>query len=410
MSTTPQSRPSPKRGSSRARRKNGIPAISGVKRQEKKDVVPETTTERLRHYLPYVAVPNLALVLGIVALCFAAVLIGGWRLAYLPAAIGETWFAVHATPVAIDGVLLTAMPTLPAIGVIALVASRVRAATAGRVSILDLCAILGLVVAMSLSLSAVALFMVSDASNVFAVETPPVVAALMYPVIVHLIGFVLGIRKVLWHALAKRSGVPGEAVDAGAAAGHAFLRLVLASGAVYLVALAFGYRRVGELVAEFPQLNWLGIAGLVLLCLLYLPNAAVSTLAVLLGGTFEYGGTEVSLFDAGNVAFPPLPLFAAVPGAMPVWAPILLVVPAAVLLHFYTTKTLTYTAVAAAATWAALIGALSGSFTAGVAGAYGLVGPSPWALASLLFIWVAVAGVIVGGVTKVRQRAHSADA
>lgn len=392
------------------RRKNGTPAISGVKRQEKKDVVPETTAERLRHYLPYVAVPNLALVLGIVALCFAAVLIGGWRLAYLPAAIGETWFAVHAAPVAIDGVLLTAMPALPAMGVVALVASRVRAATAGRVSILDLCTILGLVVAMSLTLSAIALFMVSDASNVFAVETPPAVAALAYPVIVHLIGFVLGIRKVLWHALAKRSGIPGEAVDAGGAAGHAFLRLILASGAVYLVALAFGYRRVGELAAQFPQLNWLGIAGLVLLCLLYLPNAAASTLAVLLGGTFEYGGTEVSLFDSGNVAFPPLPLFAAVPGTMPAWAPALLVVPAAVLLHFYTTKTLTYTAVAAAATWAALIGALAGSFTAGVAGAYGLVGPSPWTLASLLFIWVAVAGVIVGGVTKVRQRAHSADA
>lgn len=379
-----------------------------ARRQDPKPA-PQTSRERLRYYLPYIAAPNLALVLGVVAVCFAVILIGGWRLAYLPAAVGQSWFALHGAPIAIDGVLLTAMPALPAVGVAAFIAARVRAATAGRVSILDLCTLLGLAVAVPLTLSAIALFMVHDASKVFAVETPPVGAALAVPVLVHLVGFILGIRKVLWHALARRAGIPREAVDAGAAAGQLTGRLVLAAGAVFLVALAFGYARVGDLSAQFPNLGAGGIAVLVLLCVLYLPNAAVAALAVLLGGAFEYGGASLSLFDSGAVALPPLPLFAAVPPQMPSWVPALMVVPAAVLLHGFISRELTYTGIVAAATWAALYGALGGVLTAGVAGAYGLVGANPWMLAPLMFAWVAVTGVIVRVVAKVRQRAHSRD-
>lgn len=411
MSTTPQPRPvSPK--SSRRERRRDVTKTTFTRsaRSQEPKPAPETSRERLRYYLPYIAAPNLALVLGVVALCFAVILIGGWRLAYLPAAIGESWFALHGAPIAIDGVLLTAMPALPAVGVAAFIAARVRAATAGRVSILDLCTLLGLTVAFSLTLSAVALFMVHDASMVFTVETPPVGAALAYPVLVHLIGYILGIRKVLWHALARRAGIPTEAVDAGVAAGSLCGRLVLAACAVFLVALAFGYARVGELVAQFPNVGFAGGAVLVLLCVLYLPNAAIATLAVLLGGSFEYGGDTVSLFNTGNVVLPPLPLFAAIPSEMPAWAPVLLIVPAAVLLHGFVSRELTYTGIVAAATWAALVGAVGGVFTAGVAGAYGLVGANPWTLALLAFVWVAVAGVIVRVVAKVRQRAHSRDA
>ncbi|WP_216076053.1 hypothetical protein, partial [Acinetobacter baumannii] len=70
---------------------------------------PQTQADRLRLYLPSVAVPNLALALGIVALCFSMILIGGWKLAYLPTSIGQTWFALHGAPLAVDGVTLRAM-------------------------------------------------------------------------------------------------------------------------------------------------------------------------------------------------------------------------------------------------------------------------------------------------------------
>ena len=160
---------------------------------------------------------------------------------------------------------------------------------------------------------------------------PPVVAAFVYPLIVHLVGFIIGVRRVVWHALAKRSGVPAEAVDAGAHAANLILRLLTAATVVFLVALAFGYGRVSELVSQFPQLGVGGALALVVLSLLYLPNAAVAQLAVLLGGSFEAAGAGVSLFATSNVAYPPLPLFAAIPAEMPQWAPVLLIVPAAVL-------------------------------------------------------------------------------
>ncbi|OHR20307.1 hypothetical protein HMPREF2791_10345 [Corynebacterium sp. HMSC034A01] len=358
----------------------------------------------MRHYLPYALVPNLALVLGLVALCFAVILIAGWSLTYFPGAVGEAWFALHGVPLLIDGVSLTAMPLLPAVGVAAVVAVQVRKATAGRVSVLDLLTLLGLALGLPLLVSAIALFMVFDASHVYSVGMPPVVAAFVYPLIVHLVGFVIGVRCVVWHALAKRSGIPTLAVDAGANGANLILRLLAAAATVFLIALAFGYSRVGELLSQFPQLGVGGAVALVVLSLLYLPNAAVAQLAVLLGGSFEAAGADVSLFANSNVAYPPLPLFAAIPAEMPQWAPVLLVVPAAVLAHAFVVKPLTLESVAATATWAALLGALLGIFSAGGAGAYGLVGTDPFAFALSLFLWIALTGALVRAVALVRQR------
>ena len=407
MSTTPNQRP--RQSDARRQRRKGASKrkITGINRPAANDKVPATAKERVRHYLPYAIVPNLALVLGLVALCFAVILIAGWSLTYFPGAVGEAWFALHGVPLLIDGVSLTAMPLLPAVGVAAVVAVQVRKATAGRVSVLDLLTLLGLAIGLPLVISAIALFMVFDASHVYPVGMPPVVAAFAYPLIVHLLGFIIGVRRVVWHALAKRSGIPAETVDAGANAANLILRLLAAAAVVFLVALAFGYARVGELVSQFPQLGVAGGTALAVLSLLYLPNAAVAQLAVLLGGSFEAAGAGVGLFAASNVAYPPLPLFAAIPAQMPQWAPVLLVVPAAVLAHAFVVKPLTLEGVAATATWAALMGALLGIFSAGGAGAYGLVGTDPFALALSLFIWVALTGALVRGVALVRQRASA---
>lgn len=405
MSTTPSQRPRPFNARSNRRKGASTRTITGINRPAKRDAVPTTAKERLRHYLPYALGPNLALALGVVALCFAVILIGGWSLTYFPGAVGEAWFALHGVPLRISGVTLSAMPLLPVIGVAAVVAAQVRKATAGRVSVLDLATLLGLVLAVPLLLSAIALFMVFDASHVYAVQAPPVVPALVYPVIVHFVGFIIGVRRVVWRALAKRSGVPVKAVETGASAANLFARLTAAAAVVYLVALAFGYSRIGELLEQFPQLGAGGAAALVGLSLLYLPNAVVAQLAVILGGSFSYAGTGVNLFATSNVAYPPLPLFAAIPATMPQWAPVLLVVPAAVLALAFVVKRLQLEDVAAAATWSALYGALVGVFASGGAGAYGLVGVDPFALASALFIWVALTGAIVRGVALARQRA-----
>lgn len=406
MSTTPSPRPASS-SNGRRKRNSGVSKrkITGIKRQDAPEKVPETTQERIKHYLPHVAVPNAVIALGILATCFAVILIAGWSLTYLPGAVGQVWFAFHGVPVRIDGIELAAVPLLPAMGVVALIARRIRAATAGRVSILDLTVLLGLVAAFALVLSAIAYFMVADASSVYAVQAPPAAAAFICPLLLHLVGYCLGVRKVVWHALAKRAGIPAESVDAGAAAGRIATRLFLAAGVVYLIFLAAGYARVGELLDQYPSVGWGGALSLIALCLVYLPNAVVGMLAVLLGGSFAYGPGEINLFSAIPVPYPPLPLFGALPAEVPVWAPALLLIPAGVLAHCFISQRLSLVGIAATATWSALVGAGVGVFSAGRAGAYGVIGAQPWMLALLLFIWVAVAGAAVLGVATLRQRA-----
>ncbi len=412
MSTSPNPRPA-QSATGRRKRQRDLKRgkVSGVPQARREPPAPQTQADRLRLYLPSVAVPNLALALGIVALCFSVILIGGWKLAYLPTSIGQTWFALHGAPLAVDGVTLRAMPALPALGVAALVGSRIRSATAGRVSVLDLATLLGLTVAFVLLLTSIAWFMVYDASAVFPVHPPTLAEAFAYPLLVHLVGFAVGVRKVLWRALARRGGIPTEAVDAGAVAGKILRDLVLASGAVFIAALAAGYVRIGELVSQYPNLGVGGVLALVGLSVLYVPNGAVDTLAVLLGGSFELGGGAVSVFDATTVPYPPLPLFAAIPATMPGWAPVLMAIPAAVVIRsLLSSEPLSLAGTAAAATWAALYAAVIGIFTAGTAGAYGFVGVDPWALAMLSFLWVAIAGTIVQGVAAVRSRARAGEA
>lgn len=407
MSTTPSPRPRPSDARRQRRKGKSTRTIGRVARPPVRDAAPATPSERLRHYVPYALAPNLALALGAVAVCFAVILIGGWSLTYFPGAVGEAWFALHGVPLRIDGVTLSAMPLLPVVGVAAIVAAQVRKATAGRVSVLDLITLLGLIAGIALVVSAVALFMVYDASHVYAISAPPVVAALVQPLIVHLVGFVIGVRRAVWHALAKRSGLPAGTVDTAAEAARLVLRLLAAAGVVYLLALALGYSRIVELISQFPQLGAGGGVALFCVSLLYLPNAVVAQLAVLLGGSFDYAGTSVSLFATSNVPYPPLPLFAAVPATMPSWAPVLLVVPGAVLAHAFVVKPAGLVDVAATATWAALLGALLGVFAAGAAGAYGVVGADPFSLASFLFLWVALTGAVVRGVALARQRASA---
>ena len=385
------------RSQARAQRAKG-------KEQQKKDVAPETWQQRLRHYFGFAIVPNAVLALSAVAICFAVLLIGGWPLPYLPLTIGEFWLVGHGVPATIDGVTLGAVPLLPAIGVIALVATRVRAATERRVSVLDLWALLGLTLAIPLVLSAIALFMVSDASKVYASSAPHPAQALGYPLALHFIGFCFGLRAVLWRALAKRVGVPAVLIDAALTATHALRNLLAAGGATYLILLALNYRKVGELLASYPNLGVAGGIWLTLTCVLYLPNAAIATLAVLLGGAFEYAGVATSLFTSGNVALPPLPLLAAVPAAVPSWAPALMVIPAAVILASLWKVRPSVAAAGATAAWAGIFGLFLGALASGIAGAYGMVGPTYWMLGALLFAWLGLLGLLVWVVSWVRQR------
>nr|VDG62702.1 Uncharacterised protein [Streptococcus thermophilus] len=365
--------------------------------------------ERVRRYLPFIGIPNVVLVLGIVAACLAAILLAGGRVAALPATIAETWFVLHGVPVIFDGVILGSIPLLPAILVAAFIAWRVRMATRERVSVLDLYAIFGLVVLIPFTLSAIAWFMVADASSVFPVTPPAIHKALFIPVSVHLAGMACGMSERLWRALFDRASLPVPLISAMRAVSNLALRLLAVAGIVYLGLLAAGYGRINDLVSQFPVLDRGGAVALVGVCILYLPNAVIATLSVLLGAPFQIAGGGVSLFSAALVPLPPLPLFGAIPGAVPAWAPVLMIVPAAVLIRFAASRRFLPTDIAIYALIAAVLGFVGALMAGGDAGAYGWIGPSPLLFALAALCWVAVVIGLAWLVAAVRGRTAATE-
>lgn len=387
---------------SATRRKPVKPTVSAGSRSPIAPQVPATWGQRLRSFIPVAAAPLLVSALSVVAVCFGVLLIGGWSLAYLPATIGQTWLTANGAPLRIDGVEVANVPLLPTICIVALVAARIRVATKGKISVRDIVAILAVVVLTSLVLSIIALFMVTDAANVFAIDPPNPAAAMLAPLIAHLAGFVIGVSPKVWEALARRAGVPEEAAATAATAFHFVAALLACSLVVYLVLLAANADAIRSSLDAYPNLGTSGQIALWLICLGYLPNAAVATLAVLLGGSFDYAAASISLFDATAVPAPPLPLFAAAPAAVPEWAPALMLIPAAVVVRFVVKKQGLLVDALSTATWAALIGAFVGVYAAGTVGAYGVIGADPWTLALTLFAWAAVTGLSGWLMTRVR--------
>lgn len=384
------------------RRKPVQAKVSTTKRPPAAPQGPTTWRQRLRKFFPAAAAPLLVTALAVAVLCFAVILISGWRLAYLPAAIGQTWLTANGAPLSIDGVEVANVPMLPAIGIVALLASRIRAATKSQISVRDLAAVLAVVLLTSLTLSVIALFMVTDASYVFAIDPPNPAAAMLAPLVLHFAGFVIGVSPKVWKALARRTHISEDVVVAATAAFRFVATLLLCGLAVYLVAFAINTQAIRDSLGAYPNLGTGGLVAIWLLCVGYLPNAAVSTLAVLLGGSFEFAGASVSLFDATTVPAPPLPLFAAVPATVPAWAPVLMLLPAAAAVRFVLREQVLLIDALSNATWAALIGAFLGVYAAGTVGAYGVIGANPWTLALTLFVWTALTGVTAWLISRVR--------
>lgn len=370
--------------------------VRGVKRSSAAMRAPQSWPERFKLYAPSVLAPLAVLALGVIALCFGSLLVADVQLAYLPAVTGQAWLTLHAAPAHIDGVVLTTVPLLPAVGIAMLVAARIRAVTRERVSMLDLAAILALLTGSSLTLSAVAWFMVANAANVFSIAPPHLLIALLVPLGVHYVGFIIGVRPELWRVLAKHAGVPVWGVDTLNAALVLSRNLLGIALGCYLVLCVVGYTRIAEAFAAYPNLNWAGACALVLISIAYLPNAAVATLATLLGGHFTWAGSSISLLGGGQIparALPPVPGLAAVPTSVPAWAPVLFLLPLGVVVYFALKRSSSLRDAAATATWAGALGMIAALYSSGTVGAYGSVGTSAWELTVLGFGWAGVAAL-----------------
>ncbi|GAB3079832.1 DUF6350 family protein [Corynebacterium aquatimens] len=384
--------------------------------------------ERLKKIAPVVAVPNVVMVLAIIALSLAGLLLGGHKLSALPATIAESWFIMHAAPLEFDGVILGTLPLMPAIAVIAFLAWRVRTSTisAGRsvgqrgrsnsgpvnrasttpsaeLDLQDLYALAALSVLIPITLSGIAWFMVMDASTVFPVATPNVFKALFIPAFVQLLGVVFGLRPAQWREIFRQVGAPEWIVDGIIDGLRLCGRMFMAAAVVFVIALFASYPRVHDLVNQYPALDGGSIAGITAVSFLYAPNAVIATAAVLMGAPFEFGNGSVSLFAANHVPLPPLPLFGALPPTVWPWAPVLMLVPLAVFIHHALGANSRTEVMAVTAGTAGIVALISGLMAGGVAGAYGWVGANPWVFALGALAWAAIVGGVARGVMQFRS-------
>ncbi|TVU82710.1 hypothetical protein FQN05_08630 [Corynebacterium aurimucosum] len=372
-----------------------IKGVESEKARARRAQAPTTLRGRIRRMLIVVGVPNLVVVLGILVVAIAALLLTSSPSAWLPTIVGEAWMVFNLAPIRAGGIDVGFIPVLPVLLLAWLVGRRVRAAVKDKASINDLIVLSACVLLVPLALTVIAWLMLWDAGKVYDVSPPELYRVLPRMLLLHAVALIGGMGPRLWKALAKRSGVPRVFVDA-AQIGLSYLGYLFAAGFILVVVLwGVGWSRQSEMLAEYPVLNALGTAGLFLLSVLYLPNAAVAAGAVLSGSELHIGeGTSVSLFSGHVVPLPPLPLAAAVPPSISSWAAVLLIVPAvAAVVAFYRRRALVSFQVALVATVTAAVAALVAVYgVSGALGVYGYTGPEVWTAVGLSCLWCLVVG------------------
>lgn len=368
---------------------------AGSKAKARRTPAPLTKAGRIRQLFMSAALPNIIVVLIIVALAFGALLLFGSPLAWLPTIVAEAWMVFNLAPVSAAGVDLSFLPALPALILATVVAVRVRAAVKHKVSVKDLAILVACVVGVPVVLTCIAWVMLWDAGKVFDVSPPNLAAALARVIVVHLAAMAAGMGNRLWRALAKRYGAPPLLVDAALIALRYLAYLAIGATVVFVLIFIVNFSRQGEMMDEYPSITGLGIFTLILLSLLYIPNAIVSTGAVLVGSEFSSGEAQVSLFSTHLVPLPPLPITGGIPASSPGWAVVFMVVPLIAATMSLYKKRPSFQKVLAATVATAVIMFFACYLVSGTLGYYGHTGPHLWTAAGLAALWIAVVGLAV---------------
>ncbi len=368
---------------------------AGSKAKARRTPAPLTKAGRIRQLFMSAALPNIIVVLIIVALAFGALLLFGSPLAWLPTIVAEAWMVFNLAPVSAAGVDLSFLPALPALILATVVAVRVRAAVKHKVSVKDLAILVACVVGVPVVLTCIAWVMLWDAGKVFDVSPPNLAAALARVLVVHLAAMAAGMGTRLWRALAKRYGAPPLLVDAALIALRYLAYLAIGATVVFVLIFIVNFSRQGEMMDEYPSISGLGVFTLILLSLLYIPNAIVSTGAVLVGSEFSAGEAQVSLFSTHLVPLPPLPITGGIPASSPGWAVVFMVVPLIAATMSLYKKRPSFQKVLAATVATAVIMFFACYLVSGTLGYYGHTGPHLWTAAGLAALWIAVVGLAV---------------
>lgn len=368
---------------------------AGSKAKARRTPAPLTKAGRIRRMLITAAVPNVVIVLIIMAIALGGLMLTGSPMAWWYTIVAETWMVFNLAPVSAADVHISFLPALPALILAAVVAVRVRSAVKHKVSVKDLLTLLACVLGVPVVFTIIAWLMLWDAGKVYDVSPPNLAQALLRVIVLHLAAMAAGMGWRLWRALAKRYGVPRPLVDATQIALRYLAYLAISASAVFAVVFLVNVSRQGEMMNDYPTISGLGIAGLVLLSVLYIPNAIVSTAAVLVGSEFSVGEGSVSLFSAHLVPLPPLPITGGIPASAPSWAVALLIVPLGAAIYSLYKKRPSFQGVLVATVAAAVIMLVACFLVSGDLGYYGATGPQLWTAAGLTALWMAVVGCAV---------------
>lgn len=404
--TSPQSRatsgPRPSRGrlgkgsisepAARVAHKAG--AQSAARRRN----APTTLGGRIRRLGLIVGIPHVAAILSIIVIAFAVCLFTGVPMAWLPTAIAMCLMVVNLVPLSAGGVTISVVPALPALILGLLLAGRIRRAFATKATIKDLLICLAWVIGLPVVIVLVAWLMLWDAGKVYDVAPPSLLAALPRVVVLHGAAMVLGMGPKLWEALLSRYKVPVFVPHGATAAARIMMWLAAAGFAVVIVALPFSIGRQQEILNAYPNIDAPGIAALYVLSVLYLPNAVLNALAIIIGSELNFGGASLSLFSVHTVPFPPVPLLGLIPGQVHVWAPALMAIAMGVVLYVLIRSRVGFLHSLVAGVSAAALMAGAVYLGSGDLAAYGYVGPTFLSAVGLVAIWVAVLGVAAAAV------------
>ncbi|MCG7459729.1 cell division protein PerM [Corynebacterium tuberculostearicum] len=368
---------------------------AGSKAKARRTPAPLTKAGRIRRMLITAAVPNVVIVLIIMAIALGGLMLAGSPMAWWYTIVAEAWMVFNLAPVSAADVHISFLPALPALILAAVVAVRVRSAVKHKVSVKDLLTLLACVLGVPVVFTIIAWLMLWDASKVYDVSPPNLAQALLRVIVLHLAAMAAGMGWRLWRALAKRYGVPRPLVDATQIALRYLAYLAIGAAAVFAVVFLVNVSRQGEMMNDYPTISGLGIAGLVLLSVLYIPNAIVSTAAVVVGSEFSVGEGSVSLFSAHLVPLPPLPITGGIPASAPSWAVALLIVPLGAAIYSLYKKRPNFQDVLVATAAAAVVMLVACFLVSGDLGYYGATGPQLWTAAGLTALWMAVVGCAV---------------
>lgn len=326
-------------------------------------------------------------------------------------AIASIWMAVHQVPVTVDDTTLGVLPIVPTAVMIWVAARGCASAVDSGSERAWIARVAGAALAGPFLITLTSLAVVEDASVVIPLSTPNVFAAVAWTLGVHAVAVAIGLGVALWSNL--QEWVPSWIVGAIRPALRALTALLGLGALAVLVSLLFAWSTAGELIGRGEGI--VGMTGLTLLSILYLPNIVIGAVVALMGATARIGEASVSLFGGVGGALPPLPVLAVVPDgpAGGLWAT-LLVVPFAVGVFLgrdcgrkVAGQEAVLTVLCAAAA-AGFVAAFAGLVAGGDLGTFGAVDLDWWLFGLLTFGWLVLPGAVTAvGVAWARARRES---